>query len=95
VNRPVPLVELVRSGLREGLHHGSVVVLDADRSVRHASGETDAPMYPRSALKPAQAVGMLRAGLELPDPDIALAAASHSGEDEHVARARESCCGTG
>ncbi|MGP4016813.1 asparaginase [Saccharopolyspora sp. 5N708] len=85
---PVPLVELVRSGLRECLHHGSVVVLDADGSVRCAIGEVDAPMFPRSSLKPAQAAGMLRAGLELPPPDLALAAASHSGEPEHVRRVR-------
>lgn len=44
-------------------------------------------MFPRSTNKPAQAVGMLRAGLDLTDEaDVALAAASHSGEADHVAR---------
>ncbi|QUH05438.1 asparaginase [Saccharopolyspora erythraea] len=90
MNRPVPLVEVVRDGMREGLHHGSVVVLGSDGSVLRAVGDVDSPMYPRSSNKPAQVVGMLRAGLELPDDaDVALAAASHNGEPDHVRRARE------
>lgn len=88
MKHPVPLVEIVRSGLREGLHHGDVVVLDPDGSARLALGDVESPMYPRSSLKPAQAVGMLRAGLELPDADLALVASSHSGEDGHVAAVR-------
>ncbi|WP_019856396.1 asparaginase [Actinopolyspora mortivallis] len=87
---PVPLVELVRGELREGTHHGSVVVLDPDGNVRHALGDVSGPMYPRSANKPAQAVGMVRAGLELAEEaDLAMAAASHNGETEHVLRVRE------
>lgn len=88
--QPVPLVELVRSGLREGVHFGSAVILDRDGSVLQAVGDTQSPMYPRSSNKPAQAAGMLRAGLTLPeDADVALAAASHSGEPGHVSRARD------
>ena len=84
----VPLVELVRGGLREGVHFGSAVLLDADGSVRWSAGSVSAPMYPRSTAKPAQALAMLRAGLELPDDaDLALAAASHNGEPEHTSRA--------
>jgi L-asparaginase II len=68
-----------------------VVVLGPDGQVRFALGEVTAPMFPRSANKPAQVVGMLRAGLELSwdgrgRSDIALAAASHAGEPEHVRR---------
>ena len=37
-------------------------------------------MYPRSANKPLQAVGMLRAGLDLDEELLALVCASHSGE---------------
>ncbi|WP_184726030.1 asparaginase [Saccharopolyspora phatthalungensis] len=49
-------------------------------AVRHARGEADAPMDPRSSLKPAQAAVMPGAAGELPLPGIALAAASHSAE---------------
>ncbi len=86
----MPLVELVRGELREGVHFGSVVITGPDGSVVHAAGEVAAPMFPRSSSKPAQAAGMLRAGLALPDPaDLALAASSHNGEPGHVARTRE------
>ncbi|GAA4858198.1 asparaginase [Saccharopolyspora cebuensis] len=86
---PAPLVEVLRSGLRESLHHGSVVVLGPDGGVRFAVGDTGSPMFPRSSLKPAQLAGMLDAGLELPPIDLALAAASHSGEQEHLERVRD------
>ena len=46
-------------------------------------------MFPRSSNKPMQAAGMLRCGLDLDGKLLALAAASHSGEDFHVAGVRE------
>ncbi|WP_243790337.1 asparaginase [Saccharopolyspora gloriosae] len=85
---PVPLVELVRGGLREGVHFGSAVLLDVDGSVLRSAGDVASPMFPRSTVKPAQALAMLRAGLELPDnADLALGAASHNGEPGHIERA--------
>ncbi|MFR9730418.1 asparaginase [Saccharopolyspora sp. MS10] len=88
MNAPAPLVELVRGGLREGVHFGSAVLLEADGSVRTEIGDARSPMFPRSTVKPAQALAMLRAGLELPDDaDLALGASSHNGEPGHVARA--------
>lgn len=53
-----------------------------------ALGDVDGPTFPRSASKPLQVVGMLRCGLSVPPADLALAAASHSGEDRHVSRVR-------
>ena len=82
-----PVAEVVRSGFVEGLHRGSVVVLDAAGRVAAALGDVESPMFPRSANKPMQAIGMLRAGLRLVDPaDLALVCASHYGEDFHLAR---------
>ncbi len=46
-------------------------------------------MFPRSANKPMQAAGMLRCGLDLDGELLALAAASHSGEDFHIAGVRK------
>jgi L-asparaginase II len=82
------VAEVVRSGFVESVHHGTVVVTGADGAVLAAAGDVDAPVFPRSANKPLQAVGMLRAGLRLDGPDLALAAASHSGEPVHVDRVR-------
>ncbi|MDQ0771485.1 L-asparaginase II [Pseudarthrobacter defluvii] len=78
-----PLVAAVRDGLVESVHYGSAVALAADGSVAAAAGDPMAPFYPRSALKPLQAVAMVRAGLELPADLLALAAASHSGAAAH------------
>ena len=83
------LAEVVRSDFTEGYHRGSVAVLDAAGRAIAAAGDVTGPIFPRSANKPMQAVGMLRAGLSLTDPaDLALAAASHRGEPMHIARVR-------
>jgi L-asparaginase II len=77
------LAEVVRSGFVEGRHRGSLVVLAADGSVERALGEVSAPVFPRSCGKPMQAAAVLRSGLELTGERLALAAASHAGEDFH------------
>lgn len=78
-----PLVTAVRDGLIESVHYGSAIALAADGSTVASAGEPLAPFYPRSSLKPFQAVAMVRAGLELPADLLALAAASHSGAAKH------------
>jgi L-asparaginase II len=78
------LAEIVRSDLVEGVHRGSAVGLAADGSVAFAVGDPWRTMYPRSANKPLQAVGMLRCGLDLDGELLALACASHSGEEFHL-----------
>ncbi|MFF7972422.1 asparaginase [Streptomyces sp. NPDC007905] len=83
-----PVAHLVRGGVVEGIHYGSVVVLDADGQVHFQLGDIEAAFYPRSALKPVQAVAMLRAGLPLDGELLSLAAASHSGEERHLAGTR-------
>jgi L-asparaginase II len=84
----VPLVHVLRDGLVEGVHHGSVVVLAPDGSVLFHAGDIDTACYPRSAAKPLQAVAMTRLGLPLPADLLALTAASHSGEEFHLAGAQ-------
>ncbi|MEU5530497.1 asparaginase [Micromonospora chersina] len=92
----VPLAEVVRSGFVEGVHRGSVVVLDAAGAPVSGAGDVASPIFPRSSNKPMQAIGMLRAGLPLTDPaDVALAAASHAGEEFHVERATALLRGAG
>lgn len=79
-----PLIDLVRDGMVEGVHHGSLVVLDPDGTTLFAAGDPDAPMYPRSTAKPLQATAMARLGLRLSPAGFAIAAASHSGEPMHL-----------
>jgi L-asparaginase II len=78
-----PLVAATRDGLVESVHYGSAIALEADGTTVAAAGDPLAPFYPRSSLKPLQAVAMVRAGLELPADLLALAAASHSGGAKH------------
>ncbi|GAA1986341.1 asparaginase [Amycolatopsis minnesotensis] len=90
-----PLVHILREGMTESVHHGSVVVLRPDGSVLFEAGDPGSACYPRSAAKPVQATAMARLGLDL-DPDLmALAAASHSGEEVHLDGVRRILSGAG
>lgn len=82
----VELVEVVRSGFRECVHRGSVVVLGADGEPTVSLGETHLPIFPRSTNKPMQALALLRLGFEpADDVELALSSASHYGEPDQVA----------
>ena len=84
----VVLVEVTRNGFVESRHRGSLVLLAPDGSVEVALGDPAAPVLPRSSLKPFQATAMVEHGLPAQGAALALAAASHSGEEVHLAGAR-------
>lgn len=84
-----PVAHLIRGGVVEGIHYGSVVVLGTDGHLQLQLGDIEAAFYPRSALKPVQAVAMVRAGLPLDGELLSLTAASHSGEERHLAGTRK------
>ncbi|MFQ6397766.1 asparaginase [Nocardia sp. KC 131] len=85
----VELVEVVRSGFRECVHRGSAVILATDGEPSLALGEVHVPIFPRSTNKPMQAITLLRNGFEpLDDAELAIATASHYGEQDHVALVR-------
>jgi L-asparaginase II len=85
VDGSVELARLERSGLVESRHIGAAAVVDADGTVLRAVGDVHATIYPRSTLKPLQAVAMLRAGARFTDAELVLAVSSHCGSPEHVA----------
>ncbi len=89
------LAEVVRSGFAESRHRGAVAALAADGNQVIGVGGTAVPVFPRSANKPLQAVAMVRCGLDLDGELLALAAASHSGEDFHVDGVRKILSGAG
>jgi L-asparaginase II len=78
------LAEVIRSGFVESRHRGSVVATGPDGLYTFTAGHANTPVFPRSSNKPLQAAAMLRAGLTLEGELLALAAASHSGEDFHA-----------
>ncbi len=86
------LVETTRGGQVESRHRGAVAVSDAEGKLALALGDVDAAVFPRSAVKALQALPLVESGAadkyKLTDAEIALACASHSGENVHVETAR-------
>jgi L-asparaginase II len=80
---------VIRSGFAESRHRGALVVVGPAGSEALHTGEVSSPLFPRSANKPVQAAAMVRCGLDLDGPLLALAAASHSGERFHIAGVRD------
>ncbi len=81
----VELAVVERGGFVESRHGGVAIVLDPDGSARETWGRVDAPILPRSSLKPVQALATLAAGADLHGVSLAMATASHAGTDRHVA----------
>lgn len=85
------LVEVMRGGVIESCHRGSFAVVDTAGTIAAAAGDIAASVYPRSAVKPLQALPLVASGaadrLGLEPPEIALACGSHGGEALHVAAA--------
>jgi len=87
VNVRAPIVvEVTRGGIAESRHLVSAAVVDADGRSVAAFGDTSKPVFSRSAAKPIQALPLVEtgAGDAFTDAEIALACASHGGEDVHV-----------
>ena len=80
----VELAVLERNGFIESRHIGSAVVMAADGTVVTQLGDITSPIFPRSTLKPFQAVASMQAGVPLRGAQVALAAASHVGSREHM-----------
>src|SRR6266550_6745504 len=87
MSNPV-LVEVLRGALVESRHRGAVCVMDADGATVLSLGDVAAPVYPRSAVKPIQALPLVESGAAdrygFDDKELALACASHGGEPAHV-----------
>lgn len=84
----VELAQVVRNDFIESKHFGSLLIRDKDGAPLLSLGDTTQPIFPRSAVKPFQAIAMVRNGLDLPDHLLALSAASHSGGELHVGGVR-------
>jgi L-asparaginase II len=83
------LAETTRGNWVENRHRGAFVVCDAGGTIIASAGDIERPIYPRSAIKSMQAIAMATSGavdkFHLTDAELALACASHMGEDMHVA----------
>lgn len=84
------LVEITRGPLVESIHRGAIAIANAAGEIVFSLGDIESPVYPRSSLKPIQALPLVESGAAdafgLSDEDVALACASHSGEPMHTTR---------
>ena len=83
----VPLVEVTRGSIVESIHFGAFIVVDSKGSVIASQGNPDLVTYPRSSMKPFQALPFIERGgaekFSLTDQEIAIICASHTGTDLH------------
>lgn len=84
----VDFAVLERNGFIESRHVGAAVVLAADGTVVTELGDIRSPIFPRSTLKPFQALASMKASVPLRGPQVALAAASHVASNDHMAVVR-------
>ncbi|GGD77786.1 asparaginase [Rhizobium anhuiense] len=84
-------VEVTRGLLVESRHRGAVAVVDGDGKLVLSLGDIEAAIFPRSSCKAMQALPLVESGAAdaygFGDKELALACASHNGEDAHVALA--------
>lgn len=87
-----PFVEVMRGDWVESVHHVAACAADARGRVLFEMGTIDVPVFLRSAAKPFIAAAAIRAGacerFGLEPHEIAVMAASHTGQTFHVAAVR-------
>ncbi len=93
------LVEVTRGRIVESVHRGAIAISDAAGRLVFALGEYDRPVYPRSAMKPLQAIPLVASGAAdrcgFGNAELALACASHNGEAEQISTAASMLAATG
>lgn len=86
------LAETIRGNWVENRHRGAFAVVDDEGRIIASAGDIERPVFPRSAIKSMQALAIF--AREAEDrfhhsvEELALACASHHGEDVHVATAQ-------
>jgi L-asparaginase II len=87
-NAPPVLVRMLRNGAEASAHRGDIVEVDIGGRMLRALGDPDHVVNLRSAAKPFSLLALIEAGgveeFELEPAELAVMAASHSGEDLHV-----------
>lgn len=88
LSHPPLTVEVTRGPAVESSHLVHAVVMDGQGKIKVAYGNAQRLTFPRSSLKPLQAIALVESGaadaFKFSDAEIALACASHSGEEIHT-----------
>lgn len=78
------VAELVRDGLVESRHWGIAVLVGPDGKVVDEIGKAKRLIFPRSSVKPLQAVATTMLGAKLAGAHLAISCGSHQGTEEHT-----------
>lgn len=82
------LIELTRGALVESVHAGALAVVRSTGEVVACVGDIATPVFPRSAIKPLQAIAFVESGAAerfgFGLPEIAVSCGSHSGTQAHT-----------
>ena len=82
------LAEVTRGGIVESRHRGIVAIMNPKGELVGEWGDSNMACFPRSAMKPFQAMSSLETGafdaFQLTPRELALHCSSHSGEPAHV-----------
>lgn len=91
INKNPLTVEVTRGSMVESRHRVHALVMDAKGTVVCGWGDLDMSIYPRSAIKPMQALPFIESGaadaVSATIEEVAFACASHNGEPHHTGRA--------
>jgi L-asparaginase II len=80
----VEVATLDRAGLVESRHRGIAALVGPDGKLIDHQGSAKRLIFPRSSVKPLQAVAMQRAGLALKGEQLAICCGSHQGTARHI-----------
>ncbi len=82
------LAAVIRGEVEESIHAGDLVAVNSEGRILYSCGDSQRITYMRSAAKPLQLIPLLRKGAHedfgFNSRELAVMAASHSGEAEHV-----------
>lgn len=88
ISTNVPLIAFSRGGYLEGVHRGGIAAVSSDGRVLASVGDPGIRTLLRSCAKPFQLMTVFATGADrqfgFTDEELAVAAASHSGEEEHL-----------
>jgi L-asparaginase II len=86
------IVEVTRGGYLESVHRVAACAVDANGTLLEAAGDIESPVFVRSAAKPFIAAAVVAGGARerfgLEPREIAVMAASHSGQPFHIEAVR-------
>jgi L-asparaginase II len=88
MKHPPLSVEVTRGPAVESRHAVHAVLMNGQGEIKEIFGDGKRPTFPRSCIKPLQALALVETGAAeaygLSEAELAIACASHSGEEKHT-----------